>query len=101
MRFRSGSIGLVLAFGGLSMAGPLMFTVTPVPLPVGFALGGAGSINNLGQVAGYALGPGNTNVPFIASGATSTAVPIPTGFSGGEPFSSTIPGRSLEVLISI
>ncbi len=70
---------LGLSFAGLVAAGPVLFSVTPVAAPAGYSLpvGFGFSINNLGQVAGVASGPGNTFVPFIATGSSSVAVPFP------------------------
>jgi hypothetical protein len=71
-------IGLLTLTGSL-MAGPVLFSVTPVALPTGYTLADVlPTLNNSGQVAGVANGPGNTTVPFITTGNSSVAVPFPT-----------------------
>ncbi len=76
MRFCSGSIVLALAFGGLSFAGPVLFSVTPVAAPSGYTIQFADSINNLGQVVGVATGPGNVMAVFMSSGGVGVIVPF-------------------------
>jgi hypothetical protein len=58
-----------------------LYSVSVVPTPAGYTGVGATSINNLGQVAGLAGGPGNTSAFFIATGSNAVAVAIPSGFT--------------------
>lgn len=86
MRFRSGSLVLILALGGLSLAGPVSFSVIPVALPPGYTFVNVSpTLNNLGQVAGVVSGPGNATVPFITTGSSSVAVPFPTSVQNYVP----------------
>jgi hypothetical protein len=74
-----------LALSGSLVAGPVLFSVTPVAAPPGYTIQSPNSINNLGQVSGIASGPGGASGVFVSTGPISTVVLFPSSPQGFVP----------------
>ncbi len=59
------------------MAGPVLFSVTPIVAPAGDTIVSVDSINNVGQVAGVAMDGSGNLFPYVMTGGSSVAVPFP------------------------